>query len=91
MIIPSTGATQAGGSAVLDATASSNVSTVSFELTGGALKDQVISGGFPTLYGWLGQWNTVSVPNGTYTLQSVAAYPNGVTTTSAGVTIAIAN
>ena len=91
VIIPSTGATQSGGSALLDATASSNVSTVSFELTGGALNDQVISGGFPTIYGWLGQWNTTTVPNGTYTLQSVASYPNGVSTTSAGVTITIAN
>ncbi len=91
VIIPSTGATQSGGSALLDATASSNVSTVSFELTGGALNDQVISGGFPTLYGWLGQWNTTRSPTAPTPSRASPAYPNGVSTTSAGVTITIAN
>ncbi len=41
----------------------------------------------PTWVGWLAGWNTTTVPNGTYTLQSVASYPGGVSGTSPGVTI----
>jgi hypothetical protein len=91
VLIPSDRATQSGGKALLDAGASANVSTVNFELTGGTLTNDVISGGFPTIYGWLGQWDTTKVPNGTYTLQSVASYPNSVSTTSAPVTITVDN
>ena len=54
-----------GRSRALDASASANVTSVSFEISGGTLSDQVISGGPPTIYGWLGQWNTTTVPNGT--------------------------
>ena len=47
----------------------------------------------PTYYGWLAQWNTTSVPNGTYTLQSVASYSQYFLSsgTSAPVTITVAN
>jgi mannan endo-1,4-beta-mannosidase len=90
VLVPSNGATQSG-SQYLDASASANVSKVSFEITGGTLNDQVISGSTPTIYGWLGSWNTTTVPNGTYTLQSVASYPNGVSTTSAPITLTVNN
>jgi hypothetical protein len=91
VIIPSTGATQSGTSALLDASASANVTSVTFELSGGTLSDHVIATGTPTYYGWLVQWNTTSVPNGTYTLQSVASYAGGVSGTSQGIMISIAN
>jgi photosystem II stability/assembly factor-like uncharacterized protein len=74
VLLPSNGATQSG-SEYLDASASANVSKVSFEVTGGSLTDHVISGSTLTAYGWIGGWNTTSVPNGTYTLQSVASTP----------------
>jgi hypothetical protein len=91
VLIPSNGATQAGGAALLDAGASANVSSVSFELTGGILSNQVIATATPTIYGWLASWNTSSVANGTYTLQSVASYPGGVSGTSSPITITVAN
>jgi uncharacterized protein YjbI with pentapeptide repeats len=91
VLIPSNGATQSGTAELLDASASANVTSVKYELTGGALTDQVISTARPTYYGWLGQWNTTTVPNGTYTLQSVAAYAGGVTGTSPGITVTVAN
>ena len=53
--------------------------------------DQVISGSTPTYYGWIGGWNTTSVPNGSYVLQSVASYAGGVTGTSAGIIITVNN
>src|SRR6202034_1357349 len=86
VVIPATGSTQSGGAATLDASAASNVTSVSFELSGGSLTDDVIGTAAPTVYGWLSQWNTTAVPNGTYTVQSVASYAGGVTGTSAPVT-----
>jgi hypothetical protein len=91
VVIPSSGATQSGTAALLDASASANVTSVKYELTGGTLTNQLIATATPTYYGWLAQWNTTTVPNGTYTLQSVAAYSGGVTGTSPGVTVTVAN
>jgi uncharacterized protein YjbI with pentapeptide repeats len=91
VVIPSNTATQSGTAALVDASASANVTSVSFELSGGTLTNLVISAGFPTIYGWLGQWNTTSVLNGTYALESVACYTGGVCGTSPGITITVGN
>jgi uncharacterized protein YjbI with pentapeptide repeats len=93
VLIPSTGTTQSGTTALLDASSSANVTTVTYELSGGPsnLSDQPIATGSPTYYGWLAHWNTTAVRNGTYSLVSVAAYLNGVSTTSAPVTINVTN
>ena len=88
--IPSNNATVSGISQILDAGASSGVTQVQYEITGGTLTDSVIATGTPTIYGWLAKWNTTAVANGTYTLQSVAT-SNGVSGTSAPVTITANN
>jgi hypothetical protein len=44
-----------------------------------------------TLYGWIAEWNTTSVPNGTYTLNSVATEVGGTTVTSPPITITVSN
>jgi hypothetical protein len=90
VLLPANGAT-VSGSAVLDATASSGVTSVLYEITGGSLSQAVIATATPTLYGWLAKWDSTYVPNGTYTLQSVATYPNGVSGTSTAVTITVNN
>jgi hypothetical protein len=64
---------------------------VDYELTGEALSNSVIATGTQTIYGWLAQWNSQAVPDGTYQLQSVATYSGGVSGTSPGVTITVAN
>lgn len=91
VVIPSGGATVSGGSSVLDAVPSAYVSNVTYEISGGTLDDQVVATGAATLFGWLAKWNTTTVPNGTYSLVSVAAYPNGVSTTSSPVAITVDN
>ena len=91
VVIPSNGATQSGTATLVDASASAEVSSVSFELSGGTLTDHVVATATPTLYGWLAQWNTTTVPNGTYTPRSVATYVGGVSRTSPGVTITVNN
>ncbi len=92
VLLPSNGATQSGDE-FLDASASPspNVTKVVFVLTGGAVGRRVISGSSPTLYGWIGAWNTATVPDGTYVLQSVASYADGESGTSPGLTIAVHN
>ncbi len=90
VLIPAAG-TSLSTSVLLDASATSGVTTVVFEISGGSLTNYVIGTGSSTLYGWLAFWNTASVPDGTYSLQSVASYPGGVSGTSAPVSITVAN
>jgi alpha-tubulin suppressor-like RCC1 family protein len=91
--IPGTGATLSGSAAVLDASAggTSPLTNVHFVVTGAGLSDQVVGTAVPTLYGWLAEWNTTTVTNGTYTLQSVATETGGTTVMSPGVTITVHN
>jgi uncharacterized protein YjbI with pentapeptide repeats len=81
VLIPSAGATLSAPGA----------SSVTFELTGGTLSNQVIASGTLALWGWYAEWNTTTVPNGTYTLQSVATEPGGSIVTSAPVTVTVSN
>jgi hypothetical protein len=88
--VPSNNATVSGTSRVLDAIASPGTTQVQYEITGGALTDSVIATAIPTYFGWVGLWNTTGVPNGTYSLQSVAS-SDGVSGTSSSVTIDVNN
>ena len=45
---------------------------VQFTLTGRGYHDTVVATGRPSSFGWLAFWNSTSVPNGTYTLESRA-------------------
>lgn len=91
VLIPGAASSVSGASSLVDASASANATGVSFELSGGALSDHVIATGTPTIYGWLAQWDTTSVANGTYQLQSVATGPGGVSGVSAPVSVTVAN
>ena len=88
--LPSDGATVSGYQ-YLDAGASSGVTQVTFEFTGGKLNHAVIATATATTIGWLARWNSTTVANGTYTLQSVASYGTEVSGTSSPVTITVAN
>ncbi len=93
VLIPSGGASVSGASSLLDASASANVTYVAFELSGGAINgEQFIATATPTYYGWLAQWNTTSVPDGTYQLRSIASYSRYFSGgTSSPITITVAN
>jgi hypothetical protein len=91
VLYPSNGATVSGNAQILAAGATPGVTSVTYELTGGPLSDQVVATATPTYVGWIGHWNTTGVPNGDYTLQSVASYANGMSAPSAPLTITVAN
>lgn len=92
VLIPSNG-TALSGNAVLDASASDVVAVakVTFVLTGGRLEQSVVGTAVPTILGYLDTFDTTSVANGVYTLQSVAYDNQGLSTISAPVTVTIAN
>ncbi len=90
--------TTLNGNARLTATAGVNIGTfgfnasrVEFSATGGTLRDENIGSAESTDYGWLYVWNTTKVPNGQYTLHSIAYNSNGKGTLSAGVSVSVKN
>jgi hypothetical protein len=74
---------------VATASASLGLKKVVFHITGEGRNLVENAGMFP--YGWLGSWNTTTVPNGTYTVRSVAYGVSGQVTTSAGVVVRVKN
>jgi hypothetical protein len=85
--------TQLSGTQTLGATASSNVAVtgVDFILTGDGWRGSVVAEARKIDHGWLASWNSDSVPNGTYTLQSVTHDASGHSTYSKGVVVRVAN
>ncbi len=91
VLIPTDNYAVSGTSQLLDAAASSGASQVRYQITGGSLTDSVIATATPTYYGWLALWNTTTVANGSYSLQSVASYGRRANVTSPAVTITVNN
>jgi hypothetical protein len=89
VVLPANGATLSG-SQTLDATASPGTSQIKFQLSGNGLTNDVVAVGKSTLYGWSATFDTTTVPNGTYSLQSVAT-SGGLTGTSPAVTVTVNN
>jgi hypothetical protein len=91
VVIPSNNAFVSGTSQLLDASATTGATQVQYEITGGSLTGSIVATADPTIYGWIGAWNTTTVPNGLYSLQSVATYPDGSNVPSAAVAITVNN
>jgi hypothetical protein len=91
MVRPANG--MVSGTAVLDATATGfyRLTKVDFLLTDGSHHSKLIADGTPTLFGWLAKWNSTSVANGTYSLQSIAYDETGASRLSSSVTITVQN
>ena len=93
VLLPAAGATLVGGGTwlVASATGQHSITKVQFEISGGSVSNQVIATGVPTIYGYLTAFDSSNFPNGTYTIRSVATDSQGLTGTSAPVSITIAN
>jgi hypothetical protein len=90
--VPSNGATVGGASVVLDASATAgDVTKVEFVVSSGSLSDHVVGTASPTLEGWIAEWDTTTVPNGTYMLQSVASGTGAVTAMSPAIRVTVEN
>jgi hypothetical protein len=81
------------GTTVLDATATGSyrVTKVDFLLTDGSHHSTLIASGTPTFFGWIAKWNSTSVANGTYSLQSIAYDETGARRPSSSITIMVQN
>jgi hypothetical protein len=92
--VPSNGSVVRGPQ-IVDATASFSffdVSRVDFRLNGPRLHNKLIGTvAVKQQYGWYFVWETTSVPDGTYTLQSIAYGPSGNHSASAPVRFRVAN
>jgi hypothetical protein len=95
VISPSTGVSLQGTNALLDATASASdggaIGKVQFALTGGPYSQAIIGTATPTYYGYLFQWNTTSIVDGQYSLQSLATDAAGNTAFSPAIKIKVTN
>ena len=93
VLVPPSGGTLSGSTAILDASAggTSDVTGVQFVVTGGDLSDQVVGTATLTVDGWIAAWNTTTVANGAYTLQSVATEVGGTTATSPEIPVTVSN
>ena len=92
LFIPANDATLSG-TAVLDASATGYfvVTKVEFYLTGASQHDTLIGTATRSYFGWAIGWNTTTVANGTYHLQSVAYDVAGRSGHSNGITITVKN
>ena len=92
VLLPSNGATLKGGF-WLDASASSTVpiQSVVFRLFGGSINEVIDPPGVLTKYGWISGFDSSLVPNGTYSLVSELTDTDGNVTTSAPITVIVAN
>ncbi|MHB1517674.1 MAG: Ig-like domain-containing protein [Acidimicrobiales bacterium] len=93
VVVPANGAALQGD-VVLDASASSptGIRSVHFVLSGGQLqRSKVIATATATSDGYLAGFDSATVPNGTYSLESVATSANGSTATSAPIAVTVVN
>jgi hypothetical protein len=81
------------GNVFLLATASDffGISKVEFILNGQNGHSTILSPGAKIPYGWLGAWDTRTVPDGAYSIRSIAYAPGGLTGGSHWTAVRIAN
>jgi hypothetical protein len=92
IIVPTSGAVLSG-TQIVDATAADNVPIrkVEFRITGGTRPDAVIGTAKFSFHGDFVRWNTRSVRNGPYTLQSVVYDAAGKVGRSRAISVVVAN
>jgi hypothetical protein len=89
VVLPSAGSTVSGNQ-WLDCVPPPGMSQVEFEVSDG-VTSQTLTPAFLTLFGWLYDWNTSGVPNGTYDLYCLALTPVGGWASGASISITVAN
>jgi peptidoglycan/LPS O-acetylase OafA/YrhL len=92
IVLPSSGAVLSG-TQLLDATTADNVPIrkVEYQITGGARRNAVIGSAIFSLDGALFRWNTKTVPNGRYRLQSILYDAAGKVGRSPAIDVTVSN
>lgn len=92
VLVPHEGAAVSGRT-VLDASVTQihGMTTLQFRVTGGSLHDAVVGTGRLTVAGWITLWDTTTVANGVYKLQSVLNRTGGPPYASAPVVVIVDN
>jgi hypothetical protein len=90
VLVPSNNATVSGTQVVLDASAP-GATSVQFAIQVSRTNDFVIATATPTLYGWVATWSTVNWGNVTWSLNSIATFPDTTTVTSPAISITVNN
>jgi len=67
------------------------VTKVEFDVTGGHLKHAIIRSAKLTLVGWVDEWNSAHVTNGTYSVRATALNAGGKRIRSKAVRFTVAN
>jgi len=90
---PKKSGTAVKGVYYMDARASAllGLMSVKFEISGGTPQQDIVVAAKLVPFGWLGGWNTTDLPNGVYTIRSVAEEVDGQTTRSAPVFVRVDN
>lgn len=91
VIFPSSGATVSGTTSFDARSLSSTVTAVSFVATGGTLRGAQITASKLSVAGWVGQWDTSTVSNGTYKVSALAYDRSGKSVESPAVSITVKN
>jgi Bacterial Ig domain len=76
---------------VASASDSFGITKLQFEVRANDGTSSVVDQGTPTRFGYVGGWDTDSVPNGTYFVRSIARSPGGETGVSPWILVKVAN
>ena len=68
-----------------------DVTKVEYLLSGEGRQATPLSGGAKSNYGWIGAWNTSTVPNGTYTIDATSTDSDGRSVTTSPVEVRVEN
>jgi len=90
VVLPADGSTLTG-TVLLDTDARGPVAGVDYRLTGGALSDAVVGTATNSPYGWIFEWDTTTVPEGTYSLRARAIDGTSGVAYSPPITVTVHN
>ena len=91
VVAPTNGMTLSGTAGLDARSLSPGVTSVFFVASGGSLHDVQIAPTVVSLAGWLANWNTTTVANGTYQIVAVAHDASGHSARSSPVNVTVMN
>ena len=68
-----------------------DIRKVDYVLNGPGLEDASLGSGYRSAYGWIGAWNTLRVPNGSYTIGAKVSDSGGRTVMATPVEVRVEN